>query len=792
MQYGYFDNENQEYVITDSRTPAPWANYLGSPEFGAIISNNAGGYSFVKSGANGRILRYFFNGSDTPGRYVYLRDNTTGAVRLLTRHPDLCRHGMGYTEMETATGPVRSEILFYIPEGKSYEVWNVRLHNGADHPVSVTLTGYAEFTSNSNYEQDGVNLQYSQFITKTYFKKNRIRQLIHANLENSSSERLHDLEERFFALCGKEVTSFCGDREEFLGAWGTYENPKGVMEGTLSGAMNYGGNACGALAASFEMGPGETVSVAYILSAEKDDAADKICKKYRDSYNTCEKEITEIRKARREKIGHFKVKTPSWEFDTMVNTWNAYNSFITFTWSRAASFFYCGLRNGYGYRDTVQDIQGILHLDPEAAREKLTFMLSAQASNGGGLPLVEFDHCPGKEGTPDDEKYRKETGHPAWRADDALWLFPTVYKYICETGDLSYLDEIVPFSDKGEDTVYDHLKRAINFSHERTGKHGMPAGLYADWNDCLRLGAQGESTFVALQYYYALRIIRELAEYKKDTSYLAFLKKETEKFSEILEKNCFEKDRYIRGYTEEGDTIGSEASPEAKFWLNPQSWAVISGAADAERGKIVLDNVYKKLNCDYGAMLMMPPFKDKAFKGALAVIYNAGMKENSAVFAQTQGWLILAEALLGRGERAFSYYMENCPAAQNSKADIRVMEPYVYGQFTEGKMSPHAGRAHVHWLTGTASTMMVASVEGILGIRPDLYGLALKPAIPSFWDEFEIQKDFRGKHLHIVVKNPGHRESGFRKMLVDGKEMESPYIPENSMRKNTEIELYIS
>mgnify|MGYP003170120588 FL=1 len=143
---------------------------------------------------------------------------------------------------------------------------------------------------------------------------------------------------------------------------------------------------------------------------------------YTDPADVCEKELAELKTYWGEKFSHFQVQTPSKEFDSMINTWHAYNCFMTFIWSRAASFIYCGLRNGYGYRDTVQDIQGIIHLAPEMAADKIRFMLSAQVANGGGLPLVKFTHNAGHEDTPDDASYVRETGHPAYRADDALWL----------------------------------------------------------------------------------------------------------------------------------------------------------------------------------------------------------------------------------------------------------------------------------------------------------------------------------------------------------------------------------
>ena len=473
----------------------------------------------------------------------------------------------------------------------------------------------------------------------------------------------------------------------------------------------------------------------------------------------------------------------------MINTWNAYNCFMTFIWSRAASFIYCGLRNGYGYRDTVQDIQGVIHLAPEMAVEKIRFMLSAQVDNGGGLPLVKFTHNAGHEDTPDDASYVKETGHPAYRADDALWLFPTIFKYISESGNLAFIDEVIPFANKDEGTVYEHLKRAINFSMERLGPHGLPAGLYADWNDCLRLGKNGESSFVAFQYYYAMTVIKYFAEYKQDTDYIAFIERTQESFKKLLNKLCWNEDRFIRGFTEAGETIGKKGDPEANMWLNPQSWSVISGLATKEQAEKALDSVQKQLNTEYGAVLMDPPYHSHAFEGALAVIYNAGVKENSGIFSQSQGWIILAEALSGHGNAAFQYFMENAPSAQNDKAEIRKLEPYCYGQFTEGKASPHFGRSHVHWLTGTASTVMVGCVEGILGMRPDFGGLRIAPSVPSDWKNFSIEKTFRGKKLKITVENPSGKESGFSEFYVNGEKFSDNYIPESKLTAVTEVRL---
>ena len=801
MKYGYFDESKKEYVITRPDTPAPWVNYLGSPEYGAIVSNNAGGYSFAKSGANGRLLRYVFNQFDEPGRYIYIRDNGSKDYwsaswqpvgKDLNEYKSECHHGTAYTKMMADYSGIHSEVRYYVPLNKTYEVWNLSVTNNSDKARSLNITGYAEFTNNSNYEQDQVNLQYSQYITKTVFVENRVRQMIHANLdriEDGKEIDNKDVVNRFIGLAGAPVDSWCGDRGEFLGEYHRYGNPVGVESGKLNNHGNYNENSCGAITTVLELAPGETKTLAFLVGMIDNETAGKIVDSYTDTKAVCDKELEELIAYWHGQLSHFQINTPSDEFNTMINTWNAYNCFMTFIWSRAASFTYCGLRNGYGYRDTVQDIQGVIHLAPEMAVEKIRFMLSAQVDNGGGLPLVKFTHNPGHEDTPDDASYVQETGHPAYRADDALWLFPTVYKYVSETGNVAFIDEVIPFANKDEGTVYEHLKRAIDFSMNHLGKHGMPAGLYADWNDCLRLGADGESTFVALQFYYAMTILKEFAAYKKDDEYITYLDESQEKLGKIIQELCWNEDRFIRGFTGDGQVIGKRDDPEANMWLNPQSWAVISGFASDEQADKALEMVYERLNTEYGAILMDPPYHAHAFDGALAVIYNAGTKENAGIFSQSQGWIILAEALKGHGDRAFKYFIENAPAAQNDRAEIRRLEPYCYGQFTEGKASPNFGRSHVHWLTGTASTVMVGCVEGILGMRPDFYGLHIAPSIPKAWDGFEIEKDFRGCHLHIVVENPDHVESGCKSLLVNGQAVEGDYIPKELLSEQTEIEL---
>ncbi|MCL2051857.1 MAG: N,N'-diacetylchitobiose phosphorylase [Lachnospiraceae bacterium] len=792
MNYGYFDEKNKEYIITKPDTPSAWANYLGSPEYGAIISNNAGGYSFVKSGANGRIIRYRFNSvtTDQPGRYVYLRDLESNDYwsaswmpvgKPLETYKSECRHGTAYTIISSEYADIKTESLYYVPKGKTYEVWQVKVTNNDIKERKLAVTGYVEFTNDPNYEQDQVNLQYTLFISRTYFKDNFIKQVYNENFNDPGRER-------FFGLAGTgaKVDKYCGDRDAFVGSYRGYQNPAGIEKG-LHNELNYCKNSCAALQSDIILKPGETKEFIYLLGAKPEDEAKAIINDY-NVKGRCEKELAELKTYWHGKLANLEVKTPDEKFNNMVNVWNAYQCFITFTWSRAASFQYCGQRNGFGYRDTVQDIQGIIHLDPEMALGMIRFMLSAQVNNGAGLPLVKYNHDAGNEDTPDDHSYVKETGHPSYRADDALWLFPTVYKYISETGNIAFLDEIIPYANNGESgSVYDHLKRAIDFSMNNLGNHGMPAGLHADWNDCLRLGKKGESTFVAFQLYYAVKLLKIYAGERNDTDYLKYLDDIITKLSDILNQECWNENRWIRGFKEDGTVIGKKGDPEASMWVNPQSWGVISGLSTSEQAIASMDSVYRELNTPYGIMVMYPAYAEHAFEGALMKCFNKGVKENAGIFSQPQGWAILAESLLGRGDRAFEYWKEAAPAYMNDDADKRVLEPYVHGQFIEGKESPYAGRAHVHWLTGTASTVMVGTVEGILGLRPEIKGLVVNPSIPSEWKSFEMVKVFRGKKLTISVNNPNGAESGVKSITVNGTKIEGLLIAAEILKDVNEV-----
>jgi cellobiose phosphorylase len=475
---------------------------------------------------------------------------------------------------------------------------------------------------------------------------------------------------------------------------------------------------------------------------------------------TAKRKLDEVRDYWHSKIGSFSATTPDADFDHMINVWNAYNCLITYAWSRAASLVYSGERDGLGYRDTVQDLLGVMAAVTEPAKERLELMLTGQVSTGGAMPVVKpFAHSPGHEPAVPIHEYR---------SDDCLWLFDTVPAYVKETGDLAFFEKVLPYADSGEATVLGHLRRAIEFNIERSGAHGLPCGLSADWNDTLKLGYHGESVMVTFQLRHALRTYDEICTRLGKQSEAEWATLELSKLDGAIQKHTWDGAWFVRAFCEDGSIIGTKAKTEGRIFLNSQTWAVLSGAATDEQALACMDSCKQYLATNYGLMLCDPPFKTVPCQEIRAVLFNPGTKENSGIFCHPQGWAVIAETKLGRGNRAYEYYRAYLPAAYNDRAEIRQIEPYVHCQSTHGRYSRKHGASRLPWLSGTATWSYVAGTQHILGVRPDWDGLQVNPVIPAQWDGFKVERRFRGATYRITVNNPRHVEHGVTSIKVNG------------------------
>jgi N,N'-diacetylchitobiose phosphorylase len=474
----------------------------------------------------------------------------------------------------------------------------------------------------------------------------------------------------------------------------------------------------------------------------------------------------------------FAAETPDPEFNSMLAMWGPFNCLMTYAWSRSASLIYAGERDGLGYRDTVQDMLGVMHAIPAEAVKRLELMITGQVSTGGAMPVVkQFAHRPGAESLPKDTEYR---------SDDGLWLFNAVPAYVKETGDLKFFDKVLPFADTGEASVLGHLRRAIEFNLERSGAHGLPCGLSADWNDCIRLGAEGETVMVAFQLRFALKAYDEICALLGRGAEQRWAQDQLSALDRILREAAWDGQWYLRGLDGDGAKFGSRENTEGRIFLNTQTWAVLSGHAGPDRAATAMRSVAEHLATDCGLMLCAPPFVHTDMRVMRAVLFNPGMKENGGVFTHTQGWAVIAETMLGHGGRAWQYYRATMPAAWNDRAEVREIEPYVYCQFTNSPPSPRYGASRVPWLSGSASWAYFTATQHILGVRPEYGGLRIDPCIPADWKGFTVTRLFRGKTVRIEVRNPGGVEKGVKRLVLNGTPLPDNFIPaENLAAENT-------
>lgn len=792
MQYGYFDDANKEYVITRPDTPKSWSNYLGSTEYGAIITNNAGGYSFYRSGAQGRFVRLRFNAvpMDQPGRYIYLRDGDSGDFWSASWQPvgkplDVykceCRHGATYTVIASDYADIHAETTYFVPQGATYEVWRVRLTNTGKTARRLKAFTYVEYAGNWSSANDLVNLQYSQHIVKMSVADGIIDHgtNVHIPPNPDNFEDADQGRHSFLALVGAAVTGFDTDRAAFLGPYGSYANPAAVAAGAACGSLAAGDNACGVLETEIALAPGETREFSVLMGVGSAAIEGKAAVRAMSTPAAIEAELDRLKRFWHARIDSLSAQTPDAAFNSMLAMWGPFNALMTYAWSRAASLIYAGERDGLGYRDTVQDMLGVLHTIPEEAVRRLELMLTGQVSSGGAMPVVKpFAHRPGHEAPPLEADYR---------SDDCLWLFVSVPEYVKETGDIGFFRKMLPFADVGEASVLGHLKRAIEFNLARVGHHGLPCGLSADWNDCIRLGEKGESVFVAFQLRYALKIYADICQILNEPTEAAWAEATLSDFDGVLAANAWDGAWYLRAYRADGFKFGSIDSREGNIFLNVQSWAVLSGHADPAHGEAAMAAVHARLATDYGLMICDPPFVETDYTVMRAALFNPGMKENASIFTHTQFWAVIAETLLGHGDRAWSYYTATLPAAWNERAELREIEPYVYCQYTHSKYSPRFGASRVPWLSGSAAWSYYAASRYILGIRPEYDGLRIDPCIPAAWDGFRVRRRFRGATVEIVVRNPAHVQKGIVRLSVDGQTVAGNRIPAAALVEGAQI-----
>lgn len=820
MRFGYFDDERHEYVITRPDTPLPWINYLGCEDYFGIISNTAGGYSFYKDARLQRITRYRYNNAplDVGGRYIYLRDDKIGlplAQPLFwsptwqpTRHPldDYeCRHGLGYTVIRSKLAGIETSTRYFVPLGENLEIWVLNLINRRDQPADLSLFSAIEFCLWDALD-DASNYQRNYSIGEV--------EVVDGVIYHKSEYRERRNHFAYFA-CSEELAGFDTQRDAFLGAYRGWDSPAGVEAGRLSNSIAYGWQPIGAQHVKLRLNPGEERIVIFILGyyenptdAKFDPPGSQIINKrgvkpILDRYlqkNEVENAFQALRVYWDGLLDKLQVTTPDVHTNRMVNIWNVYQVMATFNISRSASYFESGIGRGMGFRDSNQDLLGFVHLDPERARQRILDLASTQLADGGAYHQYQ----------PLTKRGNNDIG--SGFNDDPLWLVLSVAAYIKETGDWEILDELAPFDNKPgtEEPLYNHLQRSIQYTLDRLGPHGLPLIGRADWNDCLNLncfsatpgqsfqtttnkdGKVAESVFIAGLFILAAKEMADLARNTRRIQESEHIRGAACEMEKAIWAAGWDGEWFRRAYDDFGDPVGSKECQEGQIFIEPQGMCVMAGLGlEDGRAQQALDSTYTRLATQHGIMLHQPAYTHYYLHLGEISSYPPGYKENAGIFCHTNPWVIIAETRIGRGDRAYDYYLCVNPSAREEISDVHRCEPYVYAQMIAGRDAPTYGEAKNSWLTGTAAWNYVAITQFILGLHPEIEGLRIDPCIPSDWDSFTARRRFRGQILSITVHNPKHLNRGVAKMTIDGKIAPGNLIPAGLPGKVHQIEVWL-
>lgn len=797
MKFGHFDDVRKEYVINTPKTPYPWINYLGNEQFFGLISNTAGGYTFYRDARLRRLTRYRYNNIplDTGGRYYYLRDHSnddfwTPGWMPVKRDLDFyeCRHGLGYTSITGERGGISVNQLAFIPLGYNGEVHRLTVKNTGSENKTVSLFSFAEFCL-WNAQDDMTNFQ---------------RNLSTGEVEVKDSVIYHKTEYRerrnhyAFYSVNRNIDGFDTDRESFVGLYNGLHEPQAVVQGKANNSVASGWSPIGSHEVKLTLAPGEEQSLIFILGyvevpeEEKWEAPSVINKKPAlamiENFATdadVDRALAELATYWDGLLSKYQINSGDDKLNRMVNIWNPYQCMVTFNMSRSASYFESGIGRGMGFRDSNQDLLGFVHQIPERARERILDIAATQFEDGSAYHQYQ----------PLTKKGNNEVG--SGFNDDPLWLILGTAAYIKETGDVSILDEQVPFDSNPDNTatLFEHLKRSYYHVIHNLGPHGLPLIGRADWNDCLNLncfskepgesfqtteniaGGTAESVFIAGLFVYVSPDFEEICRMRGLDNEAKEAAGHAEKMRAITLEHGFDGDWFLRAYDHYGEKIGSKENEEGQIFIEPQGICVMAGIG-VEEGLAdkAMTSVKDRLDTKYGIVLQQPPYSKYYLNLGEISTYPPGYKENAGIFCHNNPWIMIAETVLGHGDRAFEVYSKIAPAYLEDISEVHRMEPYVYSQMIAGKDAVRHGEAKNSWLTGTAAWNYVAITQAILGIQADFRGLKVDPCIPAAWDEYEITRVFRGDTYVIKISNPNHVSKGVKSMTVDGKDVEGNII----------------
>ena len=781
-RWGHFDAANREYVITRPDTPQPWYNYITNGTFTGYVSQTGGGTCYCGDSVEKRILRTHLHGrpADQPGRWVYVRDRDTGRFHSATWAPVRtplrrfkyeCRVGTGYTAVSAECDGIATELTYFVPPDAMAELWLLKVTNTGKRTRRLDVFPYAEFFYWSLNRDNNLD---AAFKCTDVAAEERV--IIHRSYYDWGADRGGWQRQFGYFASSAGAASLDTNVEAFVGIHCGYDTPRAVTAGKCTNFINRGGEPVAAMQIPLTLKGGASRQLVFAVGYAASDADAKRTGRRIATVAFAARQLAKVKRRWRGYLAHFQAETPAPTLDVPFNTFTAYQSAIAFICSRSiAPYLLTGTR-GLGYRDSNQDALGAMPYQPyENSRKLITTLLSIQHTSGEAC----HDFFPGTG-----------RGRGGGYSDDHLWSALAVEWYVKESGDLRFLSQRVGYHESEErSAVIDHLERALKFTDGAVGAHGLPLLRAADWNDCLNAFPGAESLFTAGLYCAAVKAVESLYLGMGNQRAARGCAERHAAMAERINRHGWDGRWYLRLITKEGDAVGSKANKQGKIYIESNVWAVIGQAAPRERALAALDSVRKYLCTPYGHRICHPPYEgDYDPTVGSVTIFAPGYKENGAIFCHTNPWLVAAEAMLGRGGRAFDVFARISPYTKDQIQHIHCAEPYAVNSMIIMPPNLEAGRARNPWLTGFVSWLLACMGRWILGVRPELDGLIVDPCVPR-WKQFRVQRIFRGVSYDIRVRNPDRVERGVREIKLDGKIVEGNLVPATKGKRKVRVEV---
>jgi cellobiose phosphorylase len=733
----WFDKDIGTFTLNNADTGKYWYNHLWNKDgYHCAVSHVGHGNSRYVS-EDGKIVML----TQDEQRYFYIRDEDKFDFWNIGISPTMvpvenyrCEHGMEYTKISSERNGIKASWLFSVPEKGTYEIWQITIENTCNRTRELSLFPYIKFDL-SGYPQP---FYYNSDTTSETLFLNEINGII------DWSKNPFQPHERCsgFLASSEKVIHYDGWLEKFNGAIGNSARPDILVNGKNCTDSQITVRERGAvLQNKVELAPGEVKTIYYIAGLSIDSKT--VVKECTEAFKTAESVCLNSVERGVKRFSSLRVNTPDERINNIMNFWN----------QKQVEFCSIGKK---AVRDNAQIVMGMLNFNSDLAESSMIECLSHQYADGHAMllwsPFI------------DEHLY----------SDPPMWLVLSVCEVIKETGDIKFLDYEAPFFDKGSASVYEHLKRAINWLVTRTGPNGISRIFYADWNDALNIPDENaESIFMAMGVSWALNEMASLAEVVEDIEYKNELLERRKRLVDTINKVAWNGDYYVRALSKFGK-IGDKDSPVGgNIYINPQTWAILGEVVPDEYRQKLFDSI-DDMDTDYGIPLCKPRYEKYydvvgRMSGMLPGVY-----ENGGIYHHACGFKVFADCKAGRKEEALQSLKKMIPDGEHTPSSITTTEPYVFTNCYLMHESTAFLLVGFSWQTGTSAWALRSFYEGILGLKRTYKGLQIKPQLPNEWKSTSAKRIFRGCEYNIEYVNNGGTNI---QITVDGDNVDGDILP---------------